>query len=250
MSKRQVTRILASLEESGELAIERSAGRLSHRYCLPLIVNGDNMSGLGAEKQAETNHDNSGATVTSEVVNHDILGINHDIAMSPEPITQEPSIEPSSSAAEPPAKKKREPDPFYEEFRIAFREKYACEYFDKKGDFVQLAGLKKSQNGTLAERWPIAVRNYFATSQSSHTLADLARRYATFQRSALNDRQRPEIDVKQNRRRTSSDDRSDAIDDTLRSIGFRGFSDVDDSGVNSRLQIAPVGGRGSRSDPK
>lgn len=59
---------------------------------------------------------------------------------------------------------------------------------DNKGDFVQLAALRKANNleaRASPENWITACENYFASPLASYTLADLCRRYAVFVKSKL-----------------------------------------------------------------
>jgi hypothetical protein len=72
---------------------------------------------------------------------------------------------------------------------------YEAPYQNKKADFVQLADLIKKYS---AANWPItqerfekAARNYFATPQGAHTLADLASRFSEFYKNAHNEFKRP-----------------------------------------------------------
>lgn len=84
MSRRHVIRIIDELERSGELMVERSAGRKTHRYAIRMAVaNRDNLSQLASEKPPpnrdtvmspleETNRDNlSQLTVTNPAPNCD-----------------------------------------------------------------------------------------------------------------------------------------------------------------------------------
>lgn len=72
---------------------------------------------------------------------------------------------------------------------------YEAPYQDKTADFVALAKLIKK---SAAANWPItherfehAARNYFATPQGAHTVADLASRFSEFYKNALNQFKRP-----------------------------------------------------------
>jgi hypothetical protein len=86
MSDRQITRIIQGLEASGELKINRSAGRFSHRYSLPLMpLNSDKLSGFKYQPNPDKSRTNPDKSRT-----------NPDIAMSPEP-SLEPSLEPPSN---------------------------------------------------------------------------------------------------------------------------------------------------------
>jgi hypothetical protein len=80
----------------------------------------------------------------------------------------------------------RTANPFYEIFSNVFSTIYPTPYRSKGGDFIQLAKLQKDLNGSLTEvEWQSAVKNYFDTPLANHTLADLAVRYSTFRRGAL-----------------------------------------------------------------
>jgi uncharacterized protein YdaU (DUF1376 family) len=80
----------------------------------------------------------------------------------------------------------RKPDDYYRIFTQAFQAKYNEPYSRKDADFIHLGNLKKTHNGQLSETdWQTAVKNYFDTPLSSHTLADLSTRCPTFKLSAL-----------------------------------------------------------------
>ena len=82
--------------------------------------------------------------------------------------------------------------PFYQAFEDAYIKHYGIRPMNKRGDFVQLAGLRKHLGEILTyDEWHIAIRNYFATPRSKHTLADLATNYATFHRSRLDKYNKP-----------------------------------------------------------
>ncbi len=93
MSLRQISRIVDALEKSGELRVERSGGRLSHRYALPLMQRGQDVVSDNPDILSTLNPDNlstlADATRTFPTPNVDISAPNVDIAMSPDP-----SIEP------------------------------------------------------------------------------------------------------------------------------------------------------------
>lgn len=90
MSDRQITRIIQALEASGELQIDRSAGRRSHRYSLLLMTsNPDKMSPLPVPNHDKLSGLNGDKMSGLEAGNPDISGSNPDIAMS-----YEPSLEP------------------------------------------------------------------------------------------------------------------------------------------------------------
>jgi len=83
-----------------------------------------------------------------------------------------------NAAASPSAPRRREDDPLVAAFRSAFTARYELDYQHKSADFVRLAQLR-TQIESL-EEWQMSLRNYFATPQASHTLADLCGRYPTF----------------------------------------------------------------------
>lgn len=189
MSKRQIARILLELEKSGELGVDHSAGRKPHLYHLPLM-NPDKMSSLNPDKMSSL----ESPTMTSRVANPDIFDTNHDISGSP--YKEEQSIEPSRKVKRDTsaAGAARAEDPFYAAFREVFESSpadklggYGVLYQHKKADFIQLAKLKSAYNGNgaLQQNWRRAIENYFSTPQTTHTLADLCTRFATFQLHAL-----------------------------------------------------------------
>jgi hypothetical protein len=90
MSDRQITRIIQTLEASGEVNIARSAGRSSHRYSVvmskPIVQsNPDILSGSPEINLSQM----SPSTLTSAHLNPDKSVTNPDIAVSPE-LTIEP----------------------------------------------------------------------------------------------------------------------------------------------------------------
>lgn len=98
----------------------------------------------------------------------------------------EPSIEPSIEPSSPTPSAQRKPNPFYEAFAEHYQQAYGCPYQNKKQDFIQLADCQKKGGDWLtADRWLIALGNYFASPLGNHTLADLSVRFGTFFRSAL-----------------------------------------------------------------
>lgn len=72
---------------------------------------------------------------------------------------------------------------FAEHRQIAYRGKAG-----EKGDFVQLAGLRRQlEIGTreIPKNWKESIHNYFQTPQGKYTLADLCSRYDVFNLGAL-----------------------------------------------------------------
>jgi hypothetical protein len=65
MSVRQVIRLVAQLEKSGELIVERSKGRHHHNYAINMNLNRDKKSELNDDKMSQL-------TLTSETPNPDI----------------------------------------------------------------------------------------------------------------------------------------------------------------------------------
>lgn len=93
---------------------------------------------------------------------------------------------------------------FCDEYRKTYTVDVSVDYFAKPGDFVKLAALKKSQNGSLATIWPRAVQNYLRTPQASHTLADLCTRFATFQKNSLDRYNKPVYDRREENHETTN----------------------------------------------
>lgn len=97
---------------------------------------------------------------------------------------------------EPPAEKRggRPPDSAFELFVAVHQEVTGAGYVHKKGDFVQLATLRKANHlGTqeVPDGWDTAVRNYFASPLPAWTLADLCIRFPTLRNSPLNEFRTP-----------------------------------------------------------
>lgn len=72
-------------------------------------------------------------------------------------------------------------------FLEIYNEKYQpALYPAKTGDYICLNELRTAQGqGLTLENWRIAAKNYLATPQAMHTIPDLANRYPTFRRNAL-----------------------------------------------------------------
>lgn len=87
MSVRQVVRLIAQLEKSGELLIERSKGRTVHNYTINMAANRDKVSPSNPDKM-------SVSTVTSEAANRDKSGTST-MTNTVSTLYIEPSIEPS-----------------------------------------------------------------------------------------------------------------------------------------------------------
>ena len=101
LTRRQVLRIIDKLEQSGEIAVRRSAGRLPNHYAFPLM-NSEEMSPLAKKRTPE-------ATVTFQLVNGDISDINGDISTPNQDIamSHDPSIERSTDPPEEPSPKRQ-----------------------------------------------------------------------------------------------------------------------------------------------
>lgn len=87
------------------------------------------------------------------------------------------SPKPRSASAEP------RTDPAYELFCQAHQETLDALYQPKKGDFVQLAELRKTYkvgSKELPPHWKEAVANFFRSALTHYALADLSARYAMF----------------------------------------------------------------------
>lgn len=103
---------------------------------------------------------------------------------TPKPV---PSVKPKAERAPNPA------DPYFESFKTRFEQTYAAPYAPRNGkldgDYAQMNNLLKLCE---SKHWPMtdwkfaqALDHYFATPQGAHTLADLAARFSTFFRAAL-----------------------------------------------------------------
>jgi Helix-turn-helix domain len=107
---------------------------------------------------------------------------------APNPSIEEPSLTTKGSGAA--EKRGRSDDPAYELFAEEFKRRHEVPYMHKRGDFVQLATLRKhlgvDKRAPPQEwDWDKAVANYFASPNGAYTLADLCTRYATFRQHAL-----------------------------------------------------------------
>lgn len=108
MSKRQVLRILAALEASGELLIDHSAGRNPNRYALAMGRNSDKMSSFNGDKMSRLNSDKmSPLTVTFSTPNGDISDTSTVTFSSSPPTPPYKELEPK----EEPKEQKREGEP-------------------------------------------------------------------------------------------------------------------------------------------
>lgn len=167
MSVRQVIRLVAALEKSGELQVERSAGRTAHRYVLSIPNpdklsstvraaapakrqarakrNPDKMAGFNPDTTAGLNSDivsgSEAATLTSAATNPDKSDIptltnrvsNPDksgIAYKEEPsitIIEEPSGEPNTEATPPAAEERSPVDMALDAYRAGFLLRFGAE---------------------------------------------------------------------------------------------------------------------------
>ena len=76
----------------------------------------------------------------------------------------------------------------HDEFAAKFQAHYGVPYQAKKGDFVQLAAQRKTLGiGARAspDDWSKTCTNYLASPREEHTLAELAVKYATFRKHAV-----------------------------------------------------------------
>lgn len=88
----------------------------------------------------------------------------------------------------PSGKSERPKDEAYELFCSEFAEHRGIPYRGTKGDFTQLAGLRRQlriENLKAPESWETSIHNYFGSPQNKYTLADLCCRYDVFLRGAL-----------------------------------------------------------------
>lgn len=73
-------------------------------------------------------------------------------------------------------------------FSALYLAKYGVPYRWRKGDFVQMADLRKLLDiggKETPEGWKAAGENYLSTPKAMHTMAELATEYATFKNHAL-----------------------------------------------------------------
>lgn len=115
-SLRSVQRTILKLERSGELSVDRSSGRVSHSYSLPLMPNVDTETTLPKRQPRQAGHVKTverGHWVATlqhghpdhvdsqrghpRSANVDTVGLNVDIAVSTDPL--EPSLEPKEISA-------------------------------------------------------------------------------------------------------------------------------------------------------
>lgn len=100
----------------------------------------------------------------------------------------------SSSSCIPTTSGAKAPDKsFFDSFALAYQQSYHVSYrWKRPKDFAQFSELRRTASDDLtADRWGQALVNYFATPQSSHTLADLCVRFDTFQAHKLNEYGKP-----------------------------------------------------------
>jgi len=81
-----------------------------------------------------------------------------------------------------PAKSAKREDEAYDTFCSEYLGQREVPYRSSKGDFVQLASLRKSLNlnGSTPDRWVDAVRNYLSSPLAKYTIADLCSRFDVF----------------------------------------------------------------------
>jgi hypothetical protein len=103
----------------------------------------------------------------------------------------ETKVSPTGATPESPP---RERDEAADLFADAYLTKYGLPYTPKKADFVHLSKLRTSlkvEARASPPDWPQTLGNYFATPQDEHTLADVATRFATFRKYALDRFKKP-----------------------------------------------------------
>lgn len=79
--------------------------------------------------------------------------------------------------------RRSEPDTAYELFASEFLEHRGIPYRSQKGDFVQLAGLRKALDCNckgMPAKWQDAIHNYLGSPSGKYTLADLCSRFDVF----------------------------------------------------------------------
>jgi len=118
-------------------------------------------------------------------------------SQAPRPADSVP--DPGPPKAEKP-KAEKPKDEVYELFASEFARCRQVPYRNSKGDFVQLAGLRKhmNMNGRFMGPWRAAVRNYFASPLSKYSMADLCVRFDVFLAAPL-DRYGKPVQVQKDR---------------------------------------------------
>jgi phage replication O-like protein O len=79
-------------------------------------------------------------------------------------------------------------DAAYEEFASEFKIQRTIPYRNKQADFVHLAALRRAleiEGKGTPPKWQWAIKNYFASTLSAYTLADLCVRYDCFVKGRL-----------------------------------------------------------------
>lgn len=93
MSQRQIIRIVAFLEKSGEITVEKTKGRISNNYAVNMTANPDKLSQSNPDKLSQS-------TMTNPKANRDISG-DSTMTFSHSPIyKEEPLIEPIENTQE------------------------------------------------------------------------------------------------------------------------------------------------------
>lgn len=94
------------------------------------------------------------------------------------PTNDQPDHSPSSEPAG------QQADPLYQSFSAAYLEATQCPYLSKRGDFVQMAELKKKSQ---KNNWPLtperisqAIGNYFSSEVGHRTFADFCSKFTTY----------------------------------------------------------------------
>lgn len=147
------------------------------------------------------NQTQKGANFSIKGANSDIKGAKTSIAYKEETSVEtpiEPSGETPSTNLEPVGSAVKLGD-LFGFFSAEYEKIYGLPYRpsdeNRKADFGQLKKLVEQygEKFSIADWQDFAVINYLDTPQASHTLKDLATRYATFRRSALNEFGKPTV---------------------------------------------------------
>lgn len=211
LSVRQVSRMVNRLQAKNVLTItpDGARGQNIYRFVgLDVEMTIDNLSIVPAVPTI----DNSAPTIDISRTTIDILEPTIDIAMSTNP-TVEPTVEPILEPIAGAKRAKRRAvatkkvqrsghetwaSPWVQTFGDAYELVYEKPYESHRGDYSQLRKLtllpdKTGQPWLTLERFQQGVAHYFSSDLGNHTLADLAVRFGSFYRSALDRYGKPVI---------------------------------------------------------
>jgi hypothetical protein len=173
LKDRQTQSLIAQIVEAGELEIHPGEG--SHRTNLYRVkVSAGRVQSAAGCSQLHLD----GAILRDKRVQPAAPKTSIDVLNHQEP----------SSPLRAAEKRGRQADPAFQRFDEEFKRRHEVPYMPKKGDFVQLAHLRKllgcDIRGSPAD-WDQAVTNYFDSQKGFYTLADLCTGCATYRQRAV-----------------------------------------------------------------